>query len=78
MAYMKRRQMILHAAPYKDIYGVPVRAKKFWQNIDEVCAYARSLGSGKTVYKDPHSPFYNIVDSKRSDRFKSSWIIMET
>lgn len=78
MSYMKRKQMILHAAPIKDIYGAPVKSKKFWQNVDDVCAYARSLGSGKIVYKDPHSPFYNIVDSIRNDRFKRSWIVLET
>jgi hypothetical protein len=45
---------------------------------ESVIAYAKELGSGQVVYKNPERPNYNITHRSRKDLYEPEWVVYET
>jgi len=49
-----------------------------WNDINQVIAYAKSLGNNQTVFKHPQRNNYNITHTSRTDRYKPEWVIYQS
>jgi hypothetical protein len=58
------------------VYGSPFKIN--WTNKEAVIAYAKKLGPGQLVYKDPSRPNFNIMHSTRWKEINPAWVIFET
>lgn len=49
-----------------------------WKDKKVVIAYAKSLGEGQLVYKDPSRDNYNITHNTRWKEINPEWVVFET
>lgn len=49
-----------------------------WHNLESVKAYARRLGSGHIVMKDPNRSNYNICHAERTELYGPEMVVFRT